>query len=60
MFWRSRRINFKFLYVLKQKSLNIPSRQHKLNDEYYDRVEAIQFTIRHDDGNETDDMTIPI
>ena len=42
--------------LLKQKSLNIPSRQHKLNDEYYDRVEAIQFTIRHDDGNETDDI----
>ena len=45
-----------FSMLLKQKSLNIPSRQHKLNDEYYDRVEAIQFTIRHDDGNETDDI----
>ena len=40
----------KFSKILKQKSLNIPSRQHKLNDEYYDRVEAIQFTMRHDDG----------
>ena len=45
-----------FSTLLKQESLNIPSRQHKLNDEYYDRVEAIQFTIRHDDGNETDDI----
>ena len=45
-----------FSMLLKQKSLNIPSRQHKLNDEYYDRVEAIQFTIRHDDGKETDDI----
>ena len=41
-----------FSKILKQESLNIPSRQHKLNDEYYDRVEAIQFTMRHDDGKD--------
>ena len=41
-----------FSKILKQDSLNIPSRQHKLNDEYYDRVEAIQFTMQHDDGKD--------
>ena len=46
----------KFSKILNQKSLNIPSRQHKLNDEYYDRVEAIQFTMRHDDGNDVKDI----
>ena len=46
----------KFSKILKQKSLNIPSRQHKLNDEYYDRVEAIQFTMRHDDGKDIKDI----
>ncbi len=46
----------KFSKILKKESLNIPSRQHKLNDEYYDRVEAIQFTISHDDGNDLNDI----
>ena len=46
----------KFSKMLRQQSLNIPSRQHKLNDEYYDRVEAIQFTMRHDDGNDIKDI----
>ena len=46
----------KFSKILNQESLNIPSRQHKLNDEYYERVEAIQFTMRHDDGNDIKDI----
>ena len=46
----------KFSKLLKKKALNIPSRQHKLNEEYYDRVEAIQFTMRHDDGNDINDI----
>jgi len=29
----------------------VPSGQHALNKEYYDRIEAIQFTMNHDDGN---------
>ena len=41
---------------LNQNSLSIPSRQHKLNDEYYDRVEAIQFTMKHDDGKDLNDI----
>ena len=46
----------KFSKDLNQKSLSIPSRQHKLNDEYYDRVEAIQFTMNHDDGKDLKDV----
>ena len=45
-----------FSSLLKKESLSIPSRQHKLNDEYYDRVEAIQFTMKHDDGKELNDV----
>ena len=45
-----------FSSLLKKDSLSIPSRQHKLNDEYYQRVEAIQFTMKHDDGNELKDI----
>ena len=45
-----------FSNILKQDALNIPSRQHKLNDEYYERVEAIQFTMTHDDGKNLKDI----
>ena len=45
-----------FSEILNQESLSIPSRQHKLNEEYYDRVEAIQFTMRHDDGKDMKDI----
>ena len=45
-----------FSKILKKQSLNIPSRQHNLNEEYYERVEAIQFTMRHDDGNDVKDI----
>ena len=45
-----------FSNILNQNALNIPSRQHKLNEEYYERVEAIQFTMRHDDGNDIRDI----
>ena len=30
--------------------------QHVLNEEYYDRIEAIQFTMNHDDGNLLNDI----
>ena len=56
MFWSIGWINKRFSKLLRQDSLNIPSIQHKLNDEYYDRVEAIQFTMRHDDGNDIKDI----
>ena len=45
-----------FSKVLKQKASHLPSGQHVLNEEYYERVEAIQFTMNHDDGNMTHDI----
>ena len=45
-----------FSKTLNQKASHQPSGQHVLNDEYYDRIEAIQFTMNHDDGNQTDDI----
>ena len=40
-----------FSKILNQKASHEPSGQHVLNEEYYERIEAIQFTIGHDDGN---------
>jgi len=40
-----------FSKLLNQKASLQPSGQHALNDEYYKRIEAIQFTMSHDDGN---------
>ncbi len=45
-----------FSKLLNQKATNIPSGQHALNEEYYNRIEAIQFTMNHDDGNSPDDV----
>ena len=46
-----------FSKLLNQKATNIPSGQHALNEEYYKRIEAIQFTMSHDDGKKVDDVT---
>jgi [pyruvate, water dikinase]-phosphate phosphotransferase / [pyruvate, water dikinase] kinase len=40
-----------FSKLLNQKASHQPSGQHALNKEYYERIEAIQFTMNHDDGN---------
>ncbi len=40
-----------FSKLLNQKASHKPSGQHVLNEEYYQRIEAIQFTMNHDDGN---------
>ena len=40
-----------FSKLLNQKASHEPSGQHVLNEEYYERIEAIQFTMNHDDGN---------
>ena len=45
-----------FSKILNQKALHEPSGQHILNEEYYDRIEAIQFTMNHDDGNLLNDI----
>jgi regulator of PEP synthase PpsR (kinase-PPPase family) len=45
-----------FSKILNQKATHEPSGQHALNDEYYERIEAIQFTMNHDDGNLLSDI----
>ena len=45
-----------FSKILNQKASHEPSGQHVLNEEYYDRIEAIQFTMNHDDGKLISDV----
>ena len=45
-----------FSKILNQKASHEPSGQHVLNEEYYYRIEAIQFTMNHDDGNLINDI----
>ena len=45
-----------FSKLLNQEASHIPSGQHVLNEEYYDRIEALQFTMNHDDGNLINDL----
>ena len=45
-----------FSKLLNQKASHEPSGQHVLNKEYYDRIEAIQFTMNHDDGKNIEDI----
>ncbi len=35
---------------LKEKPLEIPGRQYILDEEYFKRIEAINFSVKHDDG----------
>ena len=45
-----------FSKLLNQKAIHKPSAQHVLDEDYYDRIEAIQFTMAHDDGKKVDDI----
>ncbi len=45
-----------FSKLLNQKASHVPSGQHALNEEYYKRIEAIQFTMSHDDGNLVEEL----
>ena len=45
-----------FSKLLNQKAIHKPSAQHVLDDDYYKRIEAIQFTMSHDDGRKLDDV----
>ena len=45
-----------FSKLLNQKAIHKPSAQHVLDDDYYKRIEAIQFTMAHDDGKKIDDL----
>ena len=46
-----------FSKLLNQKAIHKPSAQHVLDDDYYKRIEAIQFTMSHDDGKRTEDLS---
>ncbi len=45
-----------FSKILKQEASHKPSAQHALDDEYYKRIEAVQFTMEHDDGKIISDI----
>lgn len=43
-----------FEKIFGQKATLKPSGQHQLNKEYYKKIEAMQFTLQHDDGQRLD------
>ncbi len=45
-----------FSKILNQNALHVPSGQHIMNDHYYRKIDAIQFTMNHDDGNLLEDI----
>ena len=45
-----------FAKLLKQEANRKPSGQHALDEEYYKRIEAVQFTMSHDDGKIISDL----
>jgi len=45
-----------FSKLLKQEASRKPSGQHVLDEEYYKRIEAVQFTMSHDDGKIISDL----
>ena len=45
-----------FSKLLNQEALHVPSRQYVLDGDYNKKIEAIQFTMNHDDGNLTEDV----
>ena len=45
-----------FSKLLNQKAIHKPSAQHVLDEDYYKRIEAIQFTMAHDDGKKVEDL----
>ena len=47
-----------FSKLLDQEAIHKPSAQHVLDEDYYKRIEAIQFTMSHDDGKRNEDIMI--
>ena len=45
MLWCFGRFNIKFSKLLNQKASHQPSGQYAMDEEYYERIEAIQFTM---------------
>jgi regulator of PEP synthase PpsR (kinase-PPPase family) len=46
-----------FSKLLKKEASRLPSGQHVLDKEYYKRIEAVQYTIAHDDGKIISDLS---
>ena len=46
----------RFSKLLHQEASHIPSGQHTLGEDYYKRIEAVQFTMSHDDGKIINDI----
>jgi len=45
-----------FSKLLKKEAIRKPGGQHVLDEEYYKRIEAVQFTMSHDDGKIISDI----
>ena len=45
-----------FSKLLNQRAIHKPSAQHVLDEDNYKRIEAIQFTMSHDDGKKNEDI----
>jgi regulator of PEP synthase PpsR (kinase-PPPase family) len=41
---------------LGEKAVNLPGRQHEMDAEYFHRIDAMHFTIAHDDGQHLEDL----
>ena len=54
MFWLLDYLIPQFEKIFNQKATLKPSGQHQLNKEYYKKIEAMQFTLQHDDGQRLD------
>lgn len=41
---------------LGEESLNLPGQQHKMNAAYFNRIDAMNYTMAHDDGQQSRDI----
>lgn len=41
----------KFAQYFSIKPVELPGAQHRVNETYFKKIEAIEFTVKHDDGN---------
>ena len=46
-----------FAIFLKIKNVNTIGKQHEIDKEYHERMEAINYTLIHDDGNLCEDLS---
>jgi len=43
-------------HFLDAETSGLPGQQHQMDAEYFGRIDAIQYTLAHDDGMKTDDL----